>query len=267
MPKYYVFIVLSFFIIGCSQDSSITKEPFDQTYKAYQNVLQNYVKNEFVDYLKLKENRANLDSFINQLAGTTKKQLKNMSRNEQLAYWINAYNGITLRSIIDHYPVSSIQNINGVWTQNKWHVAGKELTLDFIEHKIVRPTYKDARIHFALNCASIGCPPLYNQPFTGNTVDSLLDIVASQFVHNKKRHNIDYKNHLIITTELFSWFWEDFVRNFNDIKFKNSSDVENAVLNFTYKYLNDTEKAKFQTDANWKISFTPYDWSLNDIER
>ena len=134
MPKFYLFLALLFFITGCSQNSSITKETFDPTYQAYQNILQSYVNNELIDYLQLKNNRSNLDSFINQLAGTTKKQLEKMSRNEQLAFWINAYNGITLRSIIDNYPIKSIQNIDGVWTKIKWYVADKEITLDEIEH-------------------------------------------------------------------------------------------------------------------------------------
>ncbi len=267
MLKYYVYITLLFFVVGCSQNSKVTQEPFDSTYQAYQDVLQTYVKSENIDYEQLKQNRAKLDSFISQLAGTTKKQLEKMSRNEQLAYWLNAYNGITLRTIIDNYPVKSIQNIDGAWSKIIWDVAGQKLTLDYIEHEIIRPTYKDARIHFGVNCASIGCPPLYNHPFTGNSVDSLLDVVSSQFIHNTKRHTIDYENHTIVTSELFSWFWEDFVRDFKSIKFQNTSDVENAILNFTYKYLNDSEKAKFQIDANWKVSFTPYDWSLNDIER
>ncbi len=267
MKKQIIILVSLLLFLGCSQNSSITKETFDPSYQKYSSVLHTYIKAEKVDYAQLKENRANLDSFINQLAGLSKNQLEKMSSNEQLAFWINAYNGITLRSIIDNYPIKSIQDIKGVWKKTKWHVADQELTLDFIEHKILRPTYKDARIHFGVNCASIGCPPLYNEPFTGQTVDSLLDIVASQFVQNQARHQIDFDNNTITTTEIFSWFWEDFVRNHNEIKFQRSTDVENAILNFTYSYIDDSLKVNFSKDKNWKISFAPYDWSLNDIER
>ncbi len=230
----------------------------------YNSVLQKFIHGEKVDYNLLKEQRAELDHFILQLAGA---KLGTMSEREQLAFWLNAYNGITLRSIIDNYPVKSIQNIDGVWTKTKWHVADQEVTLDYIEHKIIRPTFNDARIHFAVNCASIGCPPLLNQAYTGQTVDSLLNLVASQFVMNTNRHAINFENQTINTTELFSWFWEDFVKNYNEIQFQNKSDVESAMLNFTYEHLDDSSKAEFSIDKFWTISFAPYDWSLNDIER
>ncbi len=260
----YILLICSLlvFLIGCSQ--SYPKEEFDPSYQMYNSVLQNFIHGEKVDYKLLKEQRAELDHFILQLAGA---KLEKMSEDEQLAFWINAYNAITLRSIIDNYPVKSIQNIDGVWTKVKWHVADQEVTLDHIEHKIIRPTYKDARIHFAVNCASIGCPPLLNHVFTGQTVDSLLDVVSSNFIMNKNRHHIDFEANTIETSELFSWFWEDFVSNYNEQIFQNKSDVESAMLNFTYTHLSDSLRTKFSKDVFWKITFAPYDWSLNDIER
>ncbi len=256
---------VTIFLLGCSQN--FQKEDFDPSYRQYNSVLQTYVQGEKVDYKLLKEERSDLDHFILQLAGTHKNQLEKMSHQEQLAFWINAYNGITLRSIIDNYPVKSIQDIGGVWTKTKWHVAEQELTLDDIEHKIIRPTFKDARIHFAVNCASIGCPPLLNQAYTGQTVDSLLGVVSANFIQNKNRHHIDFEKNSIVTTELFSWFWEDFVESYHELQFQNKTDVENALLNFTYTHLDDSLKAEFATDKFWEISFAPYDWSLNDIER
>ncbi len=117
MLKQYFLIILLVLTVGCSQKSSVKKETFDPNYQKYSTILKTYVKSEQVDYLQLKQNRAELDHFINQLAGVSKKQLSKMSQDEQLAFWINTYNGITLRSIIDHYPLSSIQNIDGVWTE------------------------------------------------------------------------------------------------------------------------------------------------------
>ena len=123
MLKHYILIILLVLTAGCSQKSSVKKETFDPSYQKYSNVLKTYVKSEQVDYLQLKKNRADLDHFINQLAGINNKQLQSMTKNEQLAFWINAYNGITLRSIIDNYPVGSIQDIEGVWKETKWYVA------------------------------------------------------------------------------------------------------------------------------------------------
>lgn len=267
MKNKLLFLILLFVNLSCSKKPSVPTEPFDTTYTAYTSVLKTYVIGEKVDYKHLQENRQNLDSYINQLAGTTSGELDEMSQNEQMAYWINAYNGITLRSIIDAYPVKSIQNIKGVWKEKKWYVAEQELTLDQIEHQILRPTFQDARVHFAVHSASVGSPPLFNEPFKGDILDNQLNLVVSRFVQNVHRHTINFEKHTIKTTEIFSWFWTDFVEKYNSIKFSNTADIDNAVLNFTSEYLSDSTQSKFDKTAKWYVSFYRYDWSLNDIER
>ena len=267
MKNILIIILLICTGISCSKKPPVPTEPFDNTYTIYASVLSSYIQDDKVDYQKLQTNRADLDSYINQLAGTSQKQLESMNHDEQMAYWINAYNGITLRSIIDAYPVKSIQDIKGVWKEKKWYVAEQEVSLDQIEHQILRPIFNDARVHFAVNNGSIGCPPLFHKPFRGENLQTEIEMVASNFVNNPKRHKIDFQKHTVETTEIFSWFWQDFVNNYNQFTFKNAADIENAVLNFTYQYLDNSNKAEFDTTTNWKVSFYRYDWSLNDIER
>ncbi len=132
--------------------------PFDPEYTHWTAVLSGFVGGEQVDYTALKADRASLDAFIDQLATISPEELGRMTRDEKMAFWVNAYNGITLRSVVDSYPVSSIKEIDGVWKKQLWLAAGRKLTLDQIEHEILRPEYKDPRVHFAVNCASIGCP-------------------------------------------------------------------------------------------------------------
>lgn len=150
-------------------------DEFDHDYATYAAVLRAHVVPPRVDYRALKANRARLDGVVAEFDSPAARGEPGWSREQRLAFWINAYNAFTVRAIVDHYPIqsgaltlqprNSIRQIDGVWTTLKWRAAGRTVTLDDIEHRIVRPEFKDARIHFAVNCASIGCPPLAAEPY------------------------------------------------------------------------------------------------------
>ncbi len=128
-----------------------------------------------MDYSALKRSRTALDAVVAAFAEPTAEQERGWTRDQRLAYWINAYNLFTLRAIVDHYPIrsalftlqprNSIRQIDGVWTTLTWRAAGRTVTLDDIEHRILRPEFKEPRVHFAVNCASVGCPPLAAEPY------------------------------------------------------------------------------------------------------
>lgn len=259
-----VTLIVSCASSGSKGDTAVQKEPFDSTYAAWAGVLQSFIHGELVDYGGLKAKRAGLDSTIRQLAGLSADRFKTMSRDEQMALWINAYNAITLRSIVDAYPVSSIKEINGVWDKKKWLVAGREVTLNEIEHKILRPEFKDPRVHFAVNCASIGCPPLKPKPFAAETLDQQLSDAASTFVNHPTRNKFNSSDGTITSSEIFSWFAEDFLPFGNDQTLPSLSKEETAVFNFIRSLANDSLAASLDSRRQWSLAYAPYDWSLND---
>jgi len=160
---------------------------FDHEYQAYAAVLHAHVRGAGVDYRALADDRAALDAVV---AGfdAAAVGVERWSREEQLEFWINAYNVFTLRAIVDHYPIrdrwfslaprNSIRQIEGVWTTLTWRAAGRVVTLDDIEHRILRPIWTDPRIHYALNCVALGCPNLQREAFTAANADALRELLG-----------------------------------------------------------------------------------------
>lgn len=133
--------------------------------------------------------------------------------NEQLAYWINLYNALTVNLVIDNYPVESITDIGGwfrfgPWDQEIAIINGKHLTLNDIEHRILRPIWKDARIHYAVNCASLGCPNLQSDVYTGAKVKAQLEGAAKAFIQSQK--GVKLEGETLMLSSIYDWYREDF---------------------------------------------------------
>lgn len=214
---------------------------------AFESVLRNYVSSGKVDYKSLKENSGNLDSYLNQIAVLEKEQISDFSVNEQIALYVNAYNAYTLKSIITNYPVRSIRDIPSVWDKPIAVVAGEKHTLNEIEHVILRPNYSEPRLHFALNCASVGCPDLRNEPYLAKKLDAQLEEQTRLFINDDKRNYYDNKKNIFFRSSIFKWFKEDF------------GDVELFIL----KYIA-SDREEYFNEGRKKVKFF-YDWSLNDI--
>jgi len=174
---------------------------FDHRYPAHADVLARYVRVPGVDYAALKADRGRLDRAIAEFNAPSASGEAGWSREQRMAFWINAYNAFTLRAIVDHYPIrngwltlqprDSIRQIDGVWTKLTWQAAGRTVTLDDIEHRILRPTFKDARMHFAVNCASVRCPPLAATPYRPETLGSQLDEAARIYLASPEGLRVD----------------------------------------------------------------------------
>ncbi|MCG5060860.1 MAG: DUF547 domain-containing protein [Limnoraphis sp. WC205] len=248
-----------------STESNVTlaaTEPF--SYQNYQQILSTYVdENGNVNYKALKENRQNLDKFNASLATLSPQSFENWTEKEKIAFWINAYNSLTLLAIIENYPTKSIRDIPGVWTKLQFNVMGKEVTLDEIEHKILRVQFNEPRIHMGLVCASIGCPLLLQEPYTGDKLDEQLDEQTRKFIALNQNLKIDKQNNLVYLSSIFKWFGEDFIPSFNAQEKFMGSDKERAVLNFLSQYLNESEQ-KYLINGKYQIKYLDYDWSLND---
>lgn len=155
--------------------------------------------------------RALLDAYIQMLEATG---VSHLSRSEQLAYWINLYNALTTQVVVRHYPVRSIRDIDGglfgtgPWDEKLVTVEGERLSLDDIEHGILRPIWHDPRIHYALNCASISCPKLQPIAFTSANVERLLDEGARAYVNSSRGARI--ASGRLIVSSIYVWYREDF---------------------------------------------------------
>lgn len=177
-------------------------------------------------------------------------------RSEQLAYWINLYNAVTVNVVVTHYPVESIRDIDispgffadGPWGKKIIRVNNEEISLNDIEHRILRPVWKDARIHFAVNCASVGCPDLNQQAFLSEMIDEQLDSAAKKYIAHPR--GVKMTDDGVVVSSIFSWFQKDF------------GDTEADVIKYIQQYANDS-KSKSLEGIRF-FSGDEYDWSLND---
>ncbi len=200
-----------------------------------------------------KEDQQKLSAYIQGLAELNPTKLAD---DEAFAYWANLYNAITVQLIVENYPVKSIKDIssglfnNGPWKREVVTVNGQKLSLDDIEHGILRPVFKDARVHYAVNCASIGCPNLMAEPLLGATLDAQLDAGAKAFINHPR--GISVTKGKVFASNIYKWFQEDF------------GDSEKGVIEHALPYANEELKAALK--ARGKIDKYGYDWSLNEVK-
>ena len=181
-------------------------------------------------------------------------QITGRSRAVQKAYWINLYNALTVDLILDNYPVGSIRDIKsglisiGPWGREVVTVQGVTLTLDDIEHAILRPIWQDARIHYGVNCASVGCPNLHNQAFTARNTEALLDRLASDYINSPR--GLSIRNGRVTVSKIYKWFAYDF------------GNSEAGVLQHLAQYATPERRAQLQQIG--RIANSQYDWGLNE---
>jgi hypothetical protein len=219
------------------------------------------------DYLVVRDDGANLvryagvseadrralDSYLDKLAGI---QISQYSRPVQFAYWVNLYNALTIDVVLDHYPVESIRDIdispgwfsNGPWGAELVEVEGTALTLNDIEHRILRPIWQDPRIHYAVNCASIGCPDLRAEPYKAATLDRQLDTAARGYVNDPR--GAEVMDGALTVSKIYTWYQEDF------------DDSDAGVIRHLRQYADADLKAAL--DGVSAIADSRYDWSLNE---
>ena len=229
-----------------------------------------------VNYRKLKAEPQKLRAFIAELGNLGRKDFDKWDDNEKIAFWLNAYNALTLKAIIDNYPIkssffksriypkNSIRQIAGVWGKIKFKVIGQNLTLGHIEHKILRVKFDEPGIHVAMVCAAIGCPPLRNEPYTGDKLQEQLGDQARRFLANPAKFKIERANHRIYLSPIFKWFAADFTnKNTPQKSIGRHKKEQSAVLNYIASYL-DKDRKDYVFSGKFKIKYLKYDWSLNE---
>ena len=241
-------LVMGLFLLSVPKDSAA--ENISKPENAiYAELLSMYVQDGVADYAGFKEDEQKLDRYLSVLEST---DIGTLPRNAQMAFYINAYNAWTIKLILSGYPgVESIKDLGGFfsgpWKKEFVRINDQVVTLDYIEHDILRPTFKDPRIHFAVNCASKGCPPLVSEPYEGSRLGEQLDRSTREFINDPEKNYL--AGDKLYVSRIFKWFAKDFNQD---------------VIGFFIKYADDSLKKQLQARGkSIQVKYLDYDWSLN----
>lgn len=235
-------------------------------------VLDLYVRDGFVYYRSLKSDRRRLDSYITSLASVP---MDSASRDQQIAFWLNAYNALVLQTVIDHYPIvqhskeypaRSIRQIPGAFETVKHQVAGKSVTLDQIEQTIL-PAFDDPRVFLALGRGAAGSGRLRSEAFMPDSITQQLADVAAECVNHAQCASVDRMANRVLVSAIFSWRSKEFSAVYAEKAapaFSTRSPIERATLAFVEPRLTSTEK-DFLAKNDFKLEFSRFDWTLNDL--
>lgn len=270
--------MLALFALALAAAKSETlTEPATSEYAA---VLKQYVDGRgMVDYKGLQANRQPLDRYVSSLAALAPPSYEKWTKEKKIAFWLNAYNGLTLRAIVDHYPIkkgglisglrfpnNSIRQIPGAWDQLRFTVMGRQMTLDQMEHEVLRKQFNEPRIHMALVCAAKGCPPLRDEPYAGDRLDAQLSDQARTSLSNPERLRIDRKKNSVHLSSIFKWFGADFAGKYTTDQFTQQPKDVRPVLAFVSHYAGPRDAGYLKT-GKYYIEYLDYDWSLNEQAR
>jgi hypothetical protein len=239
---------------------------------AYDELLDLNVRDGFVYYRALKGDRRRLDAYVESLASAP---IGSAPRDEQIAFWLNAYNALVLRTVVDHYPIvqrtknyppRSIRQVPGAFDRLPHRVAGQTLTLDQIEQTVL-PRFQDPRLFLALGRGAVGSGRLRSEAYAASRLEEQLVAAAAECLANSHCVNIDRGANQVQVSSIFSWREKDFVQTYASqapALFGARSPIERAVLAFVDMKLLTTEREFLEKNA-FEVEYAPFDWSLNDL--
>ena len=237
--------------------SVVPPPPEASIHAPWSALLSAHVEHGLVDYDAFAKS-TEFPKYLNSLATA---RLEAMTKDERLAFWINVYNAYTIALINKHKERESIRNINmflgvvkgkGPWKEDIVRAAGRTLTLDEVEHKIIRVEFKEPRIHMALVCAAMSCPPLRTEAYEGARLNEQLKDQTRTFLRDRQMENrLDLGNSILHLSPIFDWYREDFGK------------TDAAIRRFVAPYFDGAGEKNAFSDSRLKIEFTEYDWSLN----
>ncbi|MBQ4820839.1 DUF547 domain-containing protein [Aquimarina sp. MMG016] len=235
IPRIILVIAGLLFLTSAQSQNRFDHSVWDQA------LLINVSEDGKVDYDGFMRDSSQLYAYFRQLSEN--KPTESWSREEKLAYWINAYNAYTIKLVIDSYPLKSIKDLKDPWGKKFFKIDGEWYSLNDLEHKILRK-FGDPRIHFAINCASFSCPVVWNRAYTGDNLHEALDSQTEKFINDPTRNTIT-KN-VVSVSKIFSWYKRDFKVNGGDVK----------------DFINRYAAVKITNQPN--KGYKKYDWSLNE---
>lgn len=259
IPLFRDILFLSLILLPCRM--SFAAGPFDHHYARWKSLIGQYVKEGKVNYRGIINN--DLPGFrflVSDLEEVSESEYAAWDREQKMSFWINAYNIEAIKLVLDHYPLKrslglqalrypagSIQQIPDVWNQEALTISGKKVSLNYIENEILRKEFQDPRIHFAIVCASLGCPALREEPYVSDQLDLQLNDAVMKFLQDRKKLNYDARNNTFYLSPIFKWFKEDFEKVGGSITFIKGYMPQNKNL-----------------PDSGKIQWLDYDWSLNE---
>jgi hypothetical protein len=232
-------------------------ESFDHA--VWGDLLARGTRQGLVDYASFAEQRPALDAYLQRIA---EAELHRLDRDQLMALLINAYNAFTIASILDHPGIASIRDIDGVWTERDHAVGGFGLTLDAIEHQLLRPYFKDPRIHVAVNCASISCAPLPPWAFDGARLDEQLEDLTRAFFADPKQTRVEGDE--LWVSQLLEWYGDDFV---NPEYHPHAASLAEFIGRYAPTAVVELIERHRGHEGQPKIRFIEYDWALNEAQR
>tara|TARA_B100001094_G_C18072785_1_gene740996 strand:- start:232 stop:1059 length:828 start_codon:yes stop_codon:yes gene_type:complete len=241
---------------------TFAENKFDHSHKYFDQVLKKYLnKNFLVKYQVLKKDSTDpnhiFPKYLKSLSAVSKQTFNSWNKNQKMAFLINSYNAFTLKLIVDHYPVKSIKDIGSLFTK-PWDIKfftfldNKEMSLDPIEHQMLRPVFKDPRIHAAVNCASISCPKLARTAFTAQNLELLLETQTKEWINDTTRNKAEGSGKWQLS-KIFDWYEEDFVQ------------WGKGVTEFVAKYHDGLNSRVGSKKVD--IDYLEYNWQLNDAKK
>ena len=257
-------ILVSFFLILFS-DAAYPAAPF--SHHLLDQVLGTYVDSlGRVDYAGLKKSRELLDAYTDSLAVFSPQSHPERfpTPDHSLAYWINAYNALVLKGVVDAYPVASVKDIkvlNGFFSRTTFFVGSRTITLDEIENKIIRPQFKDARIHAVVNCAAASCPGLEGRAFSGEDLQERLQAAFYRFANDPQFVFLDREKGKLYLSKILDWYGRDFRAWFPAERI--SGTDKPTLLAYLSLYLPAEDANFLRQHPELPIYFKPYNWALN----
>ena len=262
-------------IAALGLSTAASAQSFDHSHAAFTTLLKKHVivldggKASQVKYAELKKDQPQLKSYLDQLSKVTESEFNGWNKPQQMAFLINAYNGYTLELILQNYPVKSIKDIGGVfdnrWKRKFFKLLGQDSFLDKIEHETLRKpgAYNEPRVHYAVNCASIGCPPLREEAFTADKLNAQLEEQAVRFLSDRSRNR--YAGGKLEVSMIFNWFKEDWTSGYTGFDGKTAAikSREEYFARYAKQLADSPADQKIIADGKASISHLDYDWSLN----
>jgi hypothetical protein len=258
MTKALTLGITLFAITQFSYSTTMRTTSYPDSNILFTEMLKKYVETtehaSTVNYkLWKKQSRLKLKTYLQSLERVRLEEYNRMNRSQKMAFLINAYNAFTIELILQNYPVDSIKDIGG-WFSSPWKkefftLLGKKRTLDWIEHKMLRPKFKEPRIHYAVNCASVGCPRLRDEAYNDKMLELQLQEQEKVFLQDTSRNRIDKDKQELKVSKIFDWFDEDF---------------ENLRSYLANQLTQDKQLRSQILQQKWDIEYTDYSWKLNE---